>query len=226
MYDSANPPFLTLSVSPDKATMFSQQDGYSTHTAPDDQILVGFRDGWTLPLSVQQNKQISSEPMLLIRDTGHITSAGSSFNKGFAHQFCMLDGSILPDNLVRSVFPDRPKDRWMLVPEGVAMVWLQYSYKYQSLGELGHDTERFYYGKLLIISLTICKDFMPRLDQNADNLDMRSILYRVEEKHLATHDWNTIDEEPREHLLNFVSSNNLERYSPAIETALNRALSY
>lgn len=226
MFDSANPPFLTLPVSALESEIFPNSEGYNTHTTPDGQIYISYRDGWTLPLTSKQKKSIHAEPLLLLRNSGHITSAGSSFNKGFAHQFCKLGGEELSDDLIKDIFPDRPNDKWMLAPDGAAVIWLQFSYKNQSLGALGHDMAKIYYGKLLIIELTIRKDYVPRLDKNADNPDIRSLQYRVEEKFLISQHWNTVDEDPEKHLSALLSTNSLTHYAPALKHAISRAVSY
>lgn len=226
MFNPLNPPFITLPVTPEDAKMLSKHEGYNTHVTSDDQTLVSFQEGWTLPLTAQEKRQITAEPLLLLRNSGKITSEGSSFARGFAHQFCKVHGDALSDDYIKEVFPDRKHDKWMLIPDSAAVVWLQYSYKTEYLGESGHDSETYYYGKLLISTLTVQRDSVPRLDKSADNLGLRAIQYRVEEKVLLSREWSTNEEKPQEYLLNILSANDLDQYKSALETAIKVATSH
>lgn len=225
MFNVQNPPFLILPVSAEGAQALMKRDGYTEHVTSDGKIYVSYEDGWTLPVSAENRKLIDAEPLLLLRNSGRITSEGSTFTKGFAHQFCQANGSEITQSRYQSIFPDRPNDKWMLIPESAAVIWLQYSNKTQFLGEMGQDSERFYYGKLLISTLTIKKDSVPRLDKNADNLSLRSMQYRVEEKVLITRDWNTTDEVPEEYLNSLLAGKDLGNFSAVLSVAITRATS-
>ena len=226
MFNPTNPPFITLPITPTEAKMFSKHEGYNAHEVSADLTLVSFQEGWTLPLSAQEKKLVIEEPLLLLRNTGKITSEGSSFARGFAHQFCKMNGDDLPKNLVKVVFPDRKDENWMLVPESAAVVWLQYSYKTEYLGESGHDSETYYYGKLLISTLAVQRDSVPRLDKNADNLGLRAIQYRVEEKVLISREWTTTDEDPQGYLMDILSSHDLDHYKAPLAQAITVATSH
>ena len=220
MFNPMNPPFLTLPVSQDELTRLMKHEGYNSHTIHDGQILVSFQEGWTIPLTADEKKLINSEPLLLLRNSGRITSEGSTSLKGFAHQFCKVNGDTLPVEYTKKIFPDNLFESWMLVPESAAVVWLQYQSKTQYLGEAGHDSVSYYYGKILISTLTIRKDSVPRLDKNADNLSLRPIQYRVEENVLISRDWNTTDEDPVKYLMDLLSSNALDQFKPTLGVAI------
>lgn len=220
MFNPLNPPFLVMPVTQEESVRLLKHEGFDTHTTYDDQILVSFQDGWTLPFTADEKKLVTSEPLLLLRNSGRITSEGSSSAKGFAHQFCKVSGDELPRDYAARVFPERLRDNWMLVPEGAAVVWLQYQYKTQYLGEEAHDSVTYYYGKLLICSLTIQKDSVPRLDKNADNLSLRPIQYRVEEKVLISCDWNTTDENPVDYLMGILSEKGLDQFKATLGIAI------
>lgn len=225
MFNPLNPPFLVLPVTSEESEKLMKHEGYYSHTTYDDQALVSFQDGWTLPLSPDEKKSISSEPLLLLRNSGRITSEGSSSAKGFAHQFCKINGDELSRDHANRVFAERLRENWMLVPESAAVVWLQYQYSTQYLGEEAHDSVTYYYGKLLICTLVIQRDSVPRLDKNADNLSMRPVQYRVEEKVLISRDWNTTDEDPVNYLMGLLSESSLDRFKPTLGIAIAVATS-
>jgi hypothetical protein len=226
MFDQYNPPFLTIPVTASETDMLTKHQWYRSHTTPEGKMLASFQEGWILPLSAQEKKGLSGEPLLLLRNTGCVTSEGSSFAKGFSHQFCKVNGDELTDEYNARIFVSDRGEDWMLVPGSAAVIWLQYSYKMQYLGELGQDSDTYFYGKILITTLTIKRDSVPRLDKHADDLSLRAIQYRVEEKILISRDWLTEDDRPLEHLKGILASHDLDRYGNALEHAIKRATSH
>lgn len=223
MFNSSNPPLLVQFANTQQITVFSQHEGYNIHFLSADKSLVSYREGWTFPLSVHQRNYITDPPLLMVKNKGRLTTSGSTFNKGYAHQFCDENGRE-PDALYQmEIFPDQPGVKWMLVKNTVVMIWLQYGNKNQYCGDSSFDMERIYYGKLIIRKFVIEEDYAPRLDKEADNTDSCSKQYRIDSHDLYNESWNTSTKEPETVLQELLADKNLERFAPAVMTALKKA---
>lgn len=225
MFDSSHPPLLVLPISMQQATLFPSHEGYFVHFINDDRALVSYKDGWTLPLSVQQQKYITNLPLLMVKNTGGITTESTTFNRGYAHQFCREDGSDPVFAYQCELFPDQPRVEWMFIENSVTMIWFQYGNKNQYCGSSGFDIERHYYGKLLIRQFTVKEDYSPGFDKKADDLSINDKQYRVESQKLYCDSWNVIDQSPEKHLTELLASEKLERFQSAVMNALTLSTS-
>ena len=223
MFDSTHPPLLVLPITEQQKSLFPTHEGYNLHPVDDHRSLVCYKSGWTLPLSVHQNKFISETPLLLVRNKGRVTSEGSSFLKGYAHEFVQADGSEPEYEFSDSIFSDMPDIKWSFVKKAVDAIWLQYGYKSQYFNDPSLGMEKLHYGKLLIFSFVIERDFAPRLDKNADNHELHDTLYRVADRQLLHEVWNVSDKNPHLFIANLLNENGLGVYRRAVETALSRA---
>lgn len=222
MFDSSYPPLLVQPITMQHFTLFPTHEGYFVHPLDGEQALVGYKDGWTFPLSLLQQKFISKAPLLLVRNEGRITTSGSTFDKGYAHQFCREDGQAPISLLQQAIFPEEASADWMLVADSVVMIWLQYGYKVQYCGDSGFDMERHYYGKLLIRNFVIQEDFAPKLDKKADIVGSAK-QYRVASREIYNSSWNVKDRDPAKHLDEILIANDLTQYRPALMVAYKRA---
>ncbi|MCL1906002.1 MAG: hypothetical protein FWG06_03225 [Clostridiales bacterium] len=223
MFDSTQPPLLVLPVTMQQTTLFSSQEGYNLHITNENRVFVSYKRGWTLPLSVQQRKFVSTEPLLLIRNKGRITSEGSTFIKGYAHQFADENGKEPAYVLKEAIFPDATDTEWTLVPGKVNMVWLQYGFKNQYCGDSSVDMEKFYYGKIMVFRFSIVEDVAPRLDKKADIPDTHEKQYRVMEDLLLNEGWSLTDGDTQQHIISLLSSHGLGAFTDAAKTALKMA---
>lgn len=225
MFDSSQPPLLVqpISMRNTHTTLFPSHGGYCVNFIDEAKALVSYTDGWTFPLSNMQQKYVSEPPLLLVRDSGCVTTASSTVTKGYAHQFCQDDGTGLVFHNTDVIFPDQPDIRWMLIPDTITMIWLQYGNKNQFCGESGHDIDRIYYGKLLIRKFVIEEDFAPRLGKNAVAPVLSAKQYRVHSHQIYKEDWSLIGQNADDYLKEVLTSQKLERYKTAVAIALKRA---
>lgn len=223
MFNSSSPPLLVQPASMLQYSLFSPHEGYIIHPLDEKKILACYKDGWTFPVSVHQRKYVSEPPRLLIRNSGGVTTAGTTFNKGYAHQFCREDGQEPQCICKRVIFPDKPDEEWMLIEDTIVMIWFQYGYKAQYCGGSTFEVENNYYGKLIISRLGIKEDFAPRFDKYADIVSEGAAQYRVESRQYYNGGWNVKDRKPEEYLKELLTLNKLERFSSALTFALKRA---
>ena len=223
MFASSRPPLLVLLIPVQQMSLFPQSEGYDTHYFSADHILVNYKDGWFFPLSVTQQKLVTSPPMLLVRSKGRVTTEGGTFKKGYAHQFCSEDGQEPVSLYQQEIFDDQPGVKWMLVQDSVTMVWVQNGNKSQYLGESGSDIERISYGKIIIRKFLVENDYEPKLDKNADNLNLCARLYRVSSVDFLNMEWSVSDQPAEEYLRGVLAENQIERYMPPVKAALDLA---
>lgn len=223
MFDSSRPPLLVQPVGRDLITLFSPHEGYNVHYVSEEQALVCYKDGWTFPLSVQQQKYVNMPPLLMVKDSGGVTSTSSTTTKGYSHKFCTESGQEPVYNYKRSVFPEEPETEWMFIQDTVTMIWFQYGCKTQFLGGSGHDIERIYYGKLLIRKFDIIEDIAPGFDKKADNISSCSKQLRVGSSQLYNDGWNVDNEYPEKYLKELLLANKLERYEKVVLDAFSMA---
>lgn len=214
---------LVQPISLQHATLFPSHEGYCIHFLDETQALVSYKDGWTFPLSSHQQRFISAPPLLLLKESGCITSASSTVTKGYAHHFCQDDGTEPVVLSVQAIFPDQPDDKWMLIPNTITMIWLQYGNKDQYCGASSYEIERIYYGKLLIRKFDIEEDFAPRLGKDAADPVLNAKQYRVHSQQLYNGNWSLTDQDANDYLKGVLSSQTLERYQTAVTIALKRA---
>ena len=220
MFDSYRPPLLVQPVAKDYVSLFSPHEGYAVHYLHDDLILVGYKDGWLLPVSPQQQAYITDAPLLMVKNSGSVTSRTSTTTKGYAHVFCQDDGT-QPDALYKlKIFPHESDIEWMLINERVTMIWFQYGEKLQFLGGSGHETERFHYGKLLIRNFEIKENVAPGFDKKADIHSASAKLKRVESTQVFSSGFNVNNDDPKQHLIKLLSEHNLKRFQEPVSKAL------
>lgn len=225
MFDSLWPPMLVqpIDMKSTHITLFPPHEGYCVNFLDEKQALVSYKDGWTLPLSGFMQKFVSDPPLLLVKDSGRVTTASSTVTKGYAHQFCHDDGTELVFQNTAAIFLDQPDDKWMLVPDNITMIWLQHGSKIQYCGEYGYDIERINYGKLLIRKFVIEEDFAPILGKDAATPVSSAKQYRVHSHQIYKDDWSLIDKDVNRYLNEVLISQKLERYQTAVSIALKRA---
>ena len=224
MFDSSRPPLLVQPIEMRNFTLFPTHEGYVIHPIDNDKAIASYKLGWTFPLSVQMQALTTELPLLLVRDKGRITSSGSTFEKGYAHQFCREDGQPPEVHQRLNIFPDKPSQEWMLIRDSVTVIWLQYSSKTQYLGGLGQDMEHHYGGKLLIRNFVIQQAHAPRLDKASDIATAGEKQYRVESSTIFEHSWDLMDQDAVVYLQETLSANGISCYQDAVVTALNRAM--
>ena len=222
MFNSIHPPILVLLMTTEQAAYFPAKDGYIHHALGDDQVALCHREGWTFSVSAEQRQFITRKPMLLVKNSGGVTSEGSTFLKGYANQFVDDEGKEPEYDLKRAMFPDEQQAEWMMVSDKVNVIWLQYGYKNQHLG-LAHDEQENHYGKLMIRSLTVMEDFAPRFDRKADIVEMHSMQYRVYDRLLLDMSWNRTDGSSLQQIQELLHSRKLDNYRDAVNVALQRA---
>jgi hypothetical protein len=223
MFDSKRPPFLVQMIKMPQASLFPPQEGYDTQFFEDDLVLVSFRDGWTFPMSARQQAHVTFLPLLLLKNVGGLTASGSNFDKGYAHQFCGLDGKEPECAYMHTVFHDQPDQKWMLVKNNVAMVWFQYGNTNEYLGEVGQAIETNYYGKILIREFHIKETGAPRFDKYADRDNTGNKLFFVESKQVLNIDWAIKDQDSDKYLTELLGQHGLSVYNDAVLAALQRA---
>lgn len=223
MFNSLQPPMLVHPIAMRHSTLFPSHEGYCVHFLDEEQALVSYKDGWAFPLSVQQQRFVSGRPFLLLKESGCITSSGSTFSKGYAHQFCQENGREAIFFKRQAIFPDQPDTMWMLIPNTVTMIWLQYGNKNQYCGDSGYEMERIYYGKLLIRSFIIEEDFAPKMGKDAADPVLCAKQYRVYGKQVFMNNWSLKDKDTHEYLTEILRRENLEQYQTAVTIALKRA---
>ena len=222
MFDPHRPPFLVIPFDKQNAHSFPESAGYIHHPFDESRILVSHGEGWTFPVSVAQHA-IPKRPLLLVRDKGGVTSEGSSSLKGYAHQFVDAAGNPPAVAHNQAIFSELPDDEWMLIESTVDVIWMQYGYKNQYLGEAGTESMRIRYGKLIILRLTIEEDLGPSLDRRADMREMHNRQYRVCETPILNTAWSVMDKDTWEYLGPFLKDHGLAKYHDAIYTASERA---
>jgi hypothetical protein len=212
MFDSQRPPLLVLPVACEYASCFSEDDGYSSHLLYDDLALIGHKEKWILPLSAEQRRVITDVPLIMVKNSGGVTSGTSTSKKGYAHVFCDEAGS--------EPAPVYRKDEWMLIRDSITMIWFQYGEKMQFVGDSGNDSERFYYGKLLIRKFDIKESIAPGFDKKADVLAASAMLLRVEPTQIYSGGWNINNDDPQKCLIEIIAANRLTHYQNMVKTAL------
>ena len=223
MFDSAQPPLMVFSMTPEQAGHFPVSDGFVHHPISESRILVCYKTGWTFPVSVQNREFITEAPYLFVRNKGQVTSQGSTFLKGYGHQV-VNDAGREPDCFLKhAVLPDNPDVEWMLVQNKVNMIWLQYGYKNQYLESGYSDMIKYHYGKLMIIKLSIEEDTVPRIDKKADIAGAHDKQYRVCDQHVYKTNWHLVDQDPVNYLFEQLSLNDLDRYKDAVRVTMLRA---
>ncbi|MCL1828903.1 MAG: hypothetical protein FWG32_05345 [Oscillospiraceae bacterium] len=224
MFSSKCPPLLVLPTDPQTEAYFPADKGYCIHPLNESLKLVSYRDGWTLPLPAQEKKVTTEAPLLLVRNKGGVTSQSSTIIKGYAHQFVKDDGKAPVPLYKQAIFPDEPEDEWLLIPNTVNVVWLQYGFSNQPLGsDLAVDTEMCHYGKILILKLLTEEDRAPRLDKKAEYANMHDRQYRVRDMQLFSINWSLINRNVRQFIFEQLSVRDMEMYAPAVDVALSRA---
>lgn len=223
MFNSLQPPMLVQPIQIRYNSLFPSHEGYCVHYLNENQALVSYKDGWTFPLSIQQQRFISMQPFLMLKESGRITSSSSTFSKGYAHQFCQENGAEPAYMSIEAIFPDLPDDMWMLIPSTITLIWLQYGNKNQYCGESGFDLERIYYGKLLIRKFNIKEVFAPKMGKDAADAMPGDKMYHIDSTQLYKGDWSFKDKDTNEYLREVLKSQNLERYQTAVTIALKRA---
>ena len=219
MFHLNRPPFLVLPLAKEHSDVFPESAGYLHHPFDEKRILISHSEGWTVPVSVSQSKCID-EAYLMVRNKGGITSEGSSFLNGYAHQFVASEGQE-PEALHHVVFSETPDEEWMLIEDTVDAIWMQYGYKNQVLG--GSESMRIRYGKLIIFRMSIEEDWGPSLDRRADIPEMHNRQLRVRETQLLNTGWSVMDQDTWEYLGPFLKERGLDKYHDAIYTASVRA---
>jgi hypothetical protein len=222
MFTSSRPPLLVMLVPSGQASLFPQSDGYDAQRFDEKYTIVSYKDGWYFPLSVAQQKIATEPPMLLVRSKGRLTTEGSTFKKGYSHQFCKEDGSDPESAYKVALFSDQPGVEWMLIQNSVTMVWFQYGDKSQYLGESGSDIERINYGKLIIRKFLVEQDYEPKLDKNADHFDLSAKLYRVSSVDFYEKEWSITDQDAEKYLHELLSADGVERFLPSVKAALKQ----
>ena len=224
MFELSCPPLLFQQIDKEHIRFFPSEAGYQIHPLSESQILVGYRNGWTFPLSVEQQKCVSTEPILLVRNSGGVTTSSGTTIKGYAHEFCQGNGQDPVCLYKQKLFPEQPDVDWMLIQDTVTMIWFQYGNKNQHLGDSGF-VERIYYGKLLIRKFSVKDDIAPGFDKKADDISYSGKQFRVESHHIYLGGWNvaTDDDSVADYLHTLLSSNHLDRYANTVTTALKRA---
>lgn len=223
MFNSLYPPLLVIPVPKEYVTLFPLHEGYYTHVLAEDQALVSYKDGWTIPLTVQQKKYIDTSPLLMVKDSGGITTDSVTSTKGYAHKFCRKDGQEPVFLHKLAMFPEQPDSQWMFIQNSVTMIWLQYGNKNQYCGESSFDMERIYYGKLLIREFDIREDIAPSFDKRADDITLNAKQFRVESHQFYNGAWCVNDYPPEKHLQEILTANNLDHYLSAVTGALEKA---
>lgn len=225
MFNPSHPPLLVqpIRMGHMHSTLFPYHEGYCVNYLDEVQALISYKDGWTFPLSSQQHRFVSEPPQLMVKNAGGITSASSTVTKGYAHQFCEEDGTELVNQRWEAVFPDQPEIKWMLIPNSITMIWLQFGNKNQYCGQYGSDIERIYYGKLLIRKFSIEEDFSPRLGKDAADPFLSAKQYRVHSHQVYHEDWSITDQDANSYICKLLTHHNLERYQTAVLIALKRA---
>jgi len=212
MFDFSKPPLLVLPVASEHAAIFSQNNGYSTHLLDDDLVLIGYKEGWILPLLAEHRRVITDVPLLMVKNSGGVTTGTSTSKKGYAHVFCDEAGS--------EPAPVYRQDEWMLIRDSITMIWFQYGEKMQFVGDSGNDSERFYYGKLLIRKFDIRQSIAPGFDKKADVLAASAMLLRVEPTQIYSGGWNINNDAPEKCLSEIIAANRLTHYQNMVKTAL------
>ena len=224
MFELSRPPLLVQLIDKEQSSFFPSDAGYQVHPLSEKQVMVGYRSGWTFPLSVQQQKCVSAAPIFLVRNSGGITTSSGTTIKGYAHEFCQENGGEPLCLYKQKLFPEQPDVDWMLIQDTVTMIWFQYGNKNQHLGDSGF-MERIYYGKLLIRKFSVRDEIAPGFDKKADDISHSAKQFRVESHHIYLGGWNvtTDDDSVANYLHTLLSSNHLDRYTNAVTVALRRA---
>ena len=222
MFDIKHPPFLVVPAEMNHVNDFPESAGYRHHPFSKDKMLLSYGEGWTFPISVKKKELLSEPPLMLVRNVGGVTSESSTARSGYAHQFVSDEGGEPECLYRRNIFGGGPEDEWMLVPGTVDAVWLQFSSKYQFLGE-GSDSIEYQYGKMIILRLEIETDAAPSMDRKADIPEMRDIQYRVCDRQVCSTSWSMADNSTLEFLSKMLSERSLDGYYGAVKTALLRA---
>jgi hypothetical protein len=223
MFDVNHPPLMVMPVSSAQTKLLPPGEGYILHRAADDEVYACYKSGWTFPLSIEARGLFKDKPLLLIRDKGRVTAEGNAFLKGYAHRF-VLDNGMSPDIAPNGrVFPDDKHSNWLLVPEYVNVVWLQYGYNSRTaVGPVTYHDQTDY-GKLMILRLEIVVDHAPRLDKKADIPEMHNIHYRVNERQLLYEDWSVDNQNPMNYLSALLKKKGLAVYEEAVRKSLEVA---
>ena len=222
MFDFAHPPFLVFSIDDQNIKIFPEKEGYIHHPFTDGKTLVSYGGGWTFPVPVKKKAILTEPPMILVKNTGGVTSESSRARSGYAHQFVNEDGSD-PECIYKcSVFQEIP-DEWMFIADTVSAVWLQFTSQNQYLGDTGADMLTYQYGKMIITKLTVVRDIAPRMDRKADIPEMHDMQYRVSDRPVFSINWNMTDRNTSQYLSEELSSRTLDRYQKAVEISLLRA---
>ena len=220
MFDSYGPPLLVQPIAKEYVSLFSPHEGYAVHYLFDDLILAGYKDGWIFPVTPQQQVYIKEAPMLMVKNSGAVTSRTSTTTKGYAHVFCRENGGE-PGALYKlKIFPAESDAEWLLINERVTMIWLQYGEKLQFLGDAGHESERFHYGKLLIRHFEIKENYQPLFDKKADIQSSGAKLRRVEATQVLSSGFNVTNDDPKKSLLELLAARALERFETPVLEAL------
>lgn len=220
MFDSSRPPLLVQPIHGEHSTLFPMHEGYHVHHLSAEQTLLGFRDGWTFPVSAQQRKYVKDPPLLMVKNDGRVTMNIGASLKGYAHEYCGENGEAPPVVFRHVLFPDQDDADWMFIQDTVTMIWLQLGINAQFCGR---EIEKFSYGKLLIRRFSIHEDIAPGFDKKADCTDLNAKQFRVETQHLYLGSWGVNDESPKRHLLELLAAEGLDRFKSVVSLALERA---
>lgn len=224
MFDYKNPPFMVIPIEESAEDLFPLAGGYITHNFKKGMKLVSFRDGWVFPLDLKQRSVLTEPPLLLVRDKGRITSESSFSRKGYAHRLVNPSGRELDIAYRHAIFVEKSENIWLLLHHSVDVIWLQYEYHSELLGnsaELKQQTS----GVALIIRFTIERDYGPRLDKNADDPSQQHLLYRVKSETIFRTSWN-LEEFPDKFLQERLRTEGLPFYIDDMHIALEIAAGY
>ena len=223
MFDEKRPPILVIPLASQHIREFDKHSGFHNHPYMNNNMLVSFGDGWTFPVSVRKKDLISEPPLMLVRNSGGVTSESSRSRSGYAHHFVREDGSE-PDSVRKlDIFHKKTDEEWMLIPDTVNVVWLQFTTQNQYLGNEGSDMIQYQYGRLIILNLRIVVDVAPSLDRKADIPEMHDMQYRVKDQQLFNTSWSMTDIDSASHLSDILTECSLDRYKDAVDIALHRA---
>ena len=223
MFEQKNPPFLVIPVASERAYAFPETAGYNHHRMTQEKTLISYGDGWIFPVPAKKKEFITESPLMLLRNIGGVTAESSTSRSGYAHQFVGNDGKEPEYVYKQSLFKDDTGEDWMLIADTVDVIWLQFSIKYQFLGDAGTDAIEYQYGKLIIMNMVIVKDIAPSLNRKADIPELHDIQYRVSDRQVLGSDWSMADTNTRQYLSNLLVDRGLDRYREAVDYALLRA---
>ena len=220
MFELSSPPLLVQPIDKKHIPVFSPDDGYSHHILNDDLALIGYTEGWIMPLTSKQRAVITDPPLIMVKNSGMVTARTTTSAKGFAHVFCTDSGKEITPIYRARLFSPKNDSEWLFVRDTITMIWFQYGEKVQLLGDSAHDAERFYYGKLLIRQFDINESLAPGFDKKADVLAASTKLLHVGASQIYSGGWNINNDNPGKCLDEIIAANHLSHFSKVVYEAL------